>query len=170
MARSATQRIEVDSKGYPLRRALLWALVASPMVAVATGSILYAGFHDPFETQCHPYHQLFLAAHRMRDAALAIGSLPADDDAAQPLLAPRPQDGVDPWGRPFRYERLDAAGSRARVHSLGMDGRPGGSGCNADLVWWIDLDGVYATWSVLEEPAQWRHHAGALRPDPAQDE
>jgi len=58
---------------------------------------------------------------------------PASDDAEQwdgPYLEKDtlPEDG---WGRPFEYEPGDDG--RFIVRSLGADGRPGGSGENADL-------------------------------------
>ena len=48
----------------------------------------------------------------------------------QPYLRRIPND---PWSRPYRYEAPGANGRDYAITSLGADGRPGGSGTDADI-------------------------------------
>ena len=43
------------------------------------------------------------------------------------------QAPVDPWGHPYRYRSPGEAGAGFDLLSLGRDGKPGGSGIDADL-------------------------------------
>ncbi|WP_232460058.1 type II secretion system major pseudopilin GspG [Burkholderia ubonensis] len=44
---------------------------------------------------------------------------------------------VDPWGHPYKFENPGRNGDEADIVSLGKDGREGGSGDNADIVYGI---------------------------------
>ena len=41
---------------------------------------------------------------------------------------------LDAWSHPFRYQSPGPNGERYRIVSYGADGRPGGTGGNADLI------------------------------------
>jgi len=61
-----------------------------------------------------------------------LGRFPTQEEGFAPLLSGRiiPSVPADPWGRPYLYT-FD--GSRGRVLSYGADGKPGGTGEDADL-------------------------------------
>ena len=75
---------------------------------------------------------------------LDVGSFPTTEDGLAALTA-RPSSGAkwngpyleravpnDPWGRPYIYRSPGQAGD-FEIHSLGKDGRPGGTGDDADI-------------------------------------
>jgi hypothetical protein len=122
--------------------------------AVVVGVILMS-LHDHAEVQGLPNFQLWCAAGRFQDAAkLSGGTFPESGDEARRLLAPSPAHELDPWGEPFRYERL-GDGRRARVFTLGEDDEPGGGWCDADIVVWFDAQEAHTTWDVRMQPAAW---------------
>ena len=61
-----------------------------------------------------------------------LGRFPTEEEGFAPLLGGRLLRSVptDPWGRPYVY-RFD--GKRGSVLSYGADGKPGGTGEDADL-------------------------------------
>ena len=70
------------------------------------------------------------------------GEFPSINDGLAPLVADtgkvhwngpylRANVPLDPWGHPYEYRLLN--GSEPEVLSLGADGRPGGTGPNADI-------------------------------------
>lgn len=61
-----------------------------------------------------------------------LGRFPTQEEGFAPLVSGRiiPSVPADPWGRPYLY-MFD--GSRGRVLSYGADGKPGGTGEDADL-------------------------------------
>jgi general secretion pathway protein G len=61
-----------------------------------------------------------------------MGRFPTEQEGFTPLLAGRviPSVPADPWGHPYLY-RFD--GKRGSVLSYGADGKPGGTGEDADL-------------------------------------
>lgn len=72
---------------------------------------------------------------RYPSAAEGLGALtqspaPATDRWRGPYL--KKAVPPDPWGSPYRYESIPAQ-DQFRLTSLGRDGRPGGSGVDADL-------------------------------------
>lgn len=77
---------------------------------------------------------------------LDVGNFPSTDEGLAVLTA-RPAGSpkwsgpyleravpVDPWGRPYIYRGSSAAGD-FEIQSMGKDGRPGGSGDDADIVY-----------------------------------
>jgi type II secretion system protein G len=48
-----------------------------------------------------------------------------------------PAPALDPWGRPYLYERsgLGGVAQQFRLYTLGADGAPGGTGKDADVGW-----------------------------------
>jgi hypothetical protein len=138
----------------PGRIATCIALPPLGCLATLIGALVM--HHDHGEVTSWPNFQLWCAARRFQDAALlANGRFPDDPGEVQRLLAPRPTLALDPWGRAFRYERLDD-GERARVYTLGEDDRAGGEGCDADIVWWFDAVDARSTSDVREPPDAWR--------------
>lgn len=127
--------------------------VGSAWLVVVAAVLLH---HDHGEVQGRPRFQLWCAATRFQEAArLAGGTFPANRVEVQRLLAPTPGDVLDPWGHPFRHERLGAEGKRARVFSLGKDFRPSGASCDEDIVYWIDASIARQTWDVRQPPEGW---------------
>ncbi len=74
-----------------------------------------------------------------------LGRVPTTEEGLSSLLQPpagssnwrgpylrKAEALVDPWGRPFIYRR-PGAGAEYDVLSLGSDGRPGGTGEDADV-------------------------------------
>ena len=59
---------------------------------------------------------------------------PKDGAASRRWMGPYLEGGVpnDPWDRPYLYEP-DESGRAARIVTLGADGKPGGSGADADI-------------------------------------
>lgn len=132
----------------------IWALKVVLVLPVA-GVVLFGGLiwamHDHYEFQAWPNFRLFIAASRIREEALATGGrFVADSTEVRKILAEQ-----DAWQHPFRFEVLDEDGRHARVYSLGHDDRPGGDGCDADIVWWIDMHDETSTWDVDEAPKAW---------------
>ncbi len=76
---------------------------------------------------------------------LDVGRYPTTEEGLQVLIAapgsepkwagPYLKKGVpaDPWGRPYVYQQPGTHGGDFEVMSYGKDGRPGGSGEDADL-------------------------------------
>jgi len=76
---------------------------------------------------------------------LDVGRYPTNEEGLEALMV-RPQAGAegwngpylkksvprDPWGQPYQYSAPTGPGD-VQVVSLGKDGRPGGTGENADL-------------------------------------
>jgi hypothetical protein len=51
---------------------------------------------------------------------------------------------VDPWRRPYRYERPTSEdGENGRIYTLGEDGKPGGTGPDRDVVYRLELSGEF---------------------------
>jgi general secretion pathway protein G len=79
---------------------------------------------------------------------LDVGRYPTTEEGLQVLVAqpsgekdwagPYLKKGVpaDPWGRPYQYQYPGTHGGDFDLQSLGKDGRPGGSGEDADLTNW----------------------------------
>lgn len=134
----------------------LWIWVLKVLLLLPpAGALLLAAtvwsMHDHYEIQCWPHMQLYLGADHLREEMLESGGRFRDGTEAVRALAAQ----EDPWGRAFRFELLDDDGRHARVFSLGHDGRPGGEGCDADLVWWIDAHGALSSWDVGAPPEAW---------------
>jgi general secretion pathway protein G len=76
---------------------------------------------------------------------LDVGRYPTTEEGLQVLVAPPSGEpgwagpylkkGVpaDPWGRPYLYQQPGSHGGDFELQSHGKDGRPGGTGENADL-------------------------------------
>jgi len=60
------------------------------------------------------------------------GELPQEAQGLSALVEARMLSEVpkDPWGHPYAYVIMDG---KARVYSLGEDGKPGGEGLSADV-------------------------------------
>lgn len=148
-------------------RGVLVVVAAIPLIAFGGFVAMTALFHDCGEVRSLPDFQLFRAASGLRKSAVAEGGLfPEDGEDVQGRLASIGERGLDPWGRAYRYERLDD-GRRARVFTLGEDGAPCGADCAEDTVGWVDLDDEYWTRDVREVPQVWRTGEGPARSESA---
>lgn len=60
---------------------------------------------------------------------------PADQVVAQRWQGPYLDDGVpaDPWGNPYEYSPQPSVDRDFTLYSFGADGRPGGTGFDADI-------------------------------------
>ena len=79
---------------------------------------------------------------------LDVGRYPSTEEGLQALVAqpsgeqnwggPYLKKGVpaDPWGRPYQYQYPGTHGGDFDLQSLGKDGRPGGTGEDADVTNW----------------------------------
>jgi general secretion pathway protein G len=77
---------------------------------------------------------------------LDVGGYPSADEGLEPLVkAPQGAENwqgpylakdvpADPWGHPYQYH-LPGRNTEAEIVSLGCDGREGGSGNDADLIY-----------------------------------
>src|SRR5215470_6895725 len=79
---------------------------------------------------------------------LDVGRYPTSEEGLQALVAqpssepnwagPYLKKGVpaDPWGRPYVYQQPSTHGGDFDLFSYGKDGRPGGTGEDADITNW----------------------------------
>lgn len=60
---------------------------------------------------------------------------PGDPELAQRWRGPYLDDAVplDPWGNPYQYAPRPSANQPITLYSFGADGKPGGSGNDADI-------------------------------------
>lgn len=152
----------------PFWRGALLAVALVPLLGVGALFAIGALYHDCGEVRAWPSVHVLLTSGRFQEAAqLAGGSFPDGAGEVQRLLAPDPEDALDPWDRPYRYERVGDDGQRARVYTLGRNGVPGGVGCSEDIVWWVDLEDEYWTRDVRELPKAWRTGEGPARSESA---
>ena len=61
-----------------------------------------------------------------------LGALIAPNAAGERLLN-RTTVPRDPWNREYLYDPPTAGATRPRIYSLGADGKPGGTGIDADV-------------------------------------
>lgn len=114
----------------------LGRLILALVISVATGLAFFLVWltHD---SSLSPQQQrargeirklegLFKSHHRL------MGRFPSKEEGFTPLIQARLLESVpvDPWGHPYVYWMDGASGA---VVSYGADGRPGGSGQDADL-------------------------------------
>lgn len=102
----------------------------------------HASAPDPAQAlQMEAFTGLQSVSDRVRSAWREHGTpptsllgLPPDDENPQPPAGAAADPPVDLWGRPYLVETLvTPEGPGLRVHTLGADGRPGGTGADADL-------------------------------------
>jgi hypothetical protein len=134
------------------------SIVVSATSLVGLGAIYSAVvlLNDCSEQWCSQRWQIFLQALELRESAQASGGrFPENGDVGHSGFAVGAARALDPWGRALRYERLGADGERARLYTLGLDDRPGGCGCDEDIVVWFDLSDEFVTDDARVEPAAW---------------
>jgi hypothetical protein len=156
LARSSSRSPSARAFAGAIQVAAGFFLGALGGVGLLAGALLVL-LHDHDEVQGLPLFQLSRAATRLQEAAqFAGGVFPESGYEALRELAPIPADRLDPWGAPFRYERL-GDGRRARIFTLGEDGKPGGGeDCDADIVVWFDATDAHTTWDARVAPEAWR--------------
>jgi hypothetical protein len=138
----------------------LGVFLASFSVApVAATALVFAILtsHEHTQAESPVSFQTWLAAQRLREEVYAReGVFPAPGEEVDRLIESLSMAPPHACIGPIRYERIDEAGTRARIFALGDDGAPGGSGCDADIGCWIDSAGAYLLSDARELPAQWR--------------
>ena len=82
--------------------------------------------------------QLRLDVGRYPTSEEGLQALVAQPSTAQRWAGPYLKKGVpaDPWGRPYAYQQPGTHSGDFDLLSFGKDGRPGGSGEDADLTNW----------------------------------
>jgi general secretion pathway protein G len=86
--------------------------------------------------------QMQMLATALDTYRLDVGGYPPSLEELRKSTAPRwdgpylPRDvPLDPWGNPYVYATPGKDGSGYALQSYGKDGKPGGDGDNADLVY-----------------------------------
>ncbi|MBU6374218.1 MAG: type II secretion system major pseudopilin GspG [Alphaproteobacteria bacterium] len=141
------RRARIAQGGFSLLEVLIVLAIIALVVAVV-GPRLIAQFDRSKVTAAGIQARALTSA--METMRLDLGRYPSADEGLR-LLVEAPASGSDaaslwrgpylegalpqdPWGRPYVYQPADDLTQRPRIESLGADGKPGGSGLNADLV------------------------------------
>lgn len=111
---------------------LVLAAITLPATALAFGLVYLTEDRTLSPTQrrartdIRKLQTFFQQHHRI------MGRFPSEQEGFEPLIGGRliPSVPVDPWNRPYLY-RFD--GKKGHVLSYGADGRPGGTGDDADM-------------------------------------
>lgn len=91
------------------------------------------------ETLQKIYRDMSLLQNALDSRLATQGDLPGDEPGLAALTPPQGNEldeiPLDPWGRPYRYERGLGARVRAtyELYTLGEDNAPGGTGSNTDI-------------------------------------
>lgn len=132
--------------GFSLLEVLIVLAIIALVVAVV-GPRLIAQFDRSKVTAAGIQARALASA--METMRLDLGRYPSADEGLR-LLVETPASGSDaaalwrgpylegalpqdPWGRPYVYQPADDLTQRPRIDSLGADGKPGGTGLNADI-------------------------------------
>lgn len=77
---------------------------------------------------------LDLGRYPTKSEGLSLLVTAPKDAAGRRWIGPYLEAGVpnDPWDRPYQFE-VDEGGRQVRVFTLGADGKPGGTGADADI-------------------------------------
>jgi general secretion pathway protein G len=81
--------------------------------------------------------QVSILSEALQTYHLANGRFPTQEEglgALRPIL--QKELGNDPWGNPYVYKYPGDHGDDPDVLSYGADGKPGGTGNDADIVSW----------------------------------
>ncbi len=105
------------------------ALVIVVIVAVALAVMVFACVEN-VPPRALTRTRMTVIEKRIRDYAVAHHRLPASLSELPKPAANRDDSIVDGWGRPIQYAK---EGQAVTLLSLGKDGRPGGSGEDADI-------------------------------------
>jgi general secretion pathway protein G len=136
MNEHASTTSPMPSTGGQERPQRLGRLILALVISVATGLafLLVWLTNDPSLTpeqrraraEIRKLEGLFKSHHRL------MGRFPSKEEGFTPLIQAQLLEGppVDPWGHPYVYWMTGASGA---VVSYGADGKPGGSGPDADL-------------------------------------
>lgn len=136
-----------DRSGFTLLEMLVTIAVIAVLASVV-GPMVFGNIGDARAQAARAQLQVFelaLDSYRLDNdyypsdaqGLKALVEQPSGSPAPRRWRGPYLRRGVpdDPWGRPYVYriERVASGGERAVVSTLGRDGRPGGSGEDADL-------------------------------------
>lgn len=127
------------------RRLVCWG-IAIPVLAVAAAKLIYFPSPDPdgdarLLQVRQDLHQITAALGIFR---IDHGYYPTEREGLELLVREGllPRTPKDPWSNAYLYSRVGSDSTHYRIRSLGADGREGGSGLNADIVFESD-DGGY---------------------------
>lgn len=129
--------------GYSLLEILI-VLSIIALIAALVGPRLFAQLDKSKVTAAHVQMKSLKSA--LETMRIDIGRYPTQQEGLQ-LLTQAPGDGVanwsgpylssalpkDPWGRDYIYIAPADGAQEPKVSTLGADGKPGGSGNDADL-------------------------------------
>lgn len=112
------------------RLMLVGVIIASTVLAFALVYLTEDRTLTPMQRQARRdirrLQTFFQQHHRI------MGHFPSEQEGFQPLIDSKliPSVPLDPWGHPYQYVY---DGKRGNVLSYGADGKPGGTGEDADL-------------------------------------
>ena len=128
---------------------LLELLVVMVIIGLLAGFVAPRYFAQVGKSQVKVAHAQIDALDKALDQfRLDLGRYPTTEEGLQVLLVqpsgeqnwagPYLKKGVpmDPWGRPYVYQQPSTHGADFDLLSYGKDGRPGGSGEDADITNW----------------------------------
>ena len=114
----------------------LIAAVAIPQVMRIFGGAKHKAAKIQLETLSHSlnFYDLDMGVYPTTEQGLKALWLPLaqSETWAGPYVREQ-QQLIDPWGRSFLYQSPGAGGATFDLISLGADGKPGGTGDDADL-------------------------------------
>ncbi len=131
-------------RGYTLLEMLI-VLSIIALIAALVGPRLFAQFDRSKVTAAHVQAKSLRSA--LDTMELDIGRYPTQEEGLN-LLVQQPADGVenwhgpylsgalprDPWGHNYFYEAPKDSSQEPQIMSYGADGKPGGTGNDADIV------------------------------------
>lgn len=134
-----------------------------PVAGYVAFGVIHPSIHEHVQAEGPLFCQAWNSAGSLREQLAARdGVFPEPGPEVDRLVESRRQSARHDCTGPLRYERLDAAGTRARLVALGQDGVPGGEGCDRDVVVWMDAGGRDVTYDAREVPAAWQQDPPAL--------
>lgn len=137
-----TGRRRTAEQGYTLLELLIVIAILGLIVALAAPQVI--GYFGRSKTKAAEI-QISSLQSALELYRLDVGAYPTADQGLQALVAPptgvkgwqgpylsRDDGIIDPWGRPYLYTPPPQFG-RVTIRSLGADGKPGGTGDDADI-------------------------------------
>lgn len=138
-------RQRLGARGFTLLEMLVVLAIIGLLVALVGPRLFSRVDYAKVDTAKAQIKMLRTALHTYR---LDVGTFPTDSQGLKVLYSPpsNPKDRAawhgpylenpppkDPWGNPYHYCVLGSGSQPFALYSLGADGKPGGSGLNADV-------------------------------------